>query len=75
LGAGAALTSDYDKTVIDVINAAMSRFDVKHRLAILTGIMVLICKEHDVAPQALHGFIDARINEFEETFEETFNGG
>jgi hypothetical protein len=71
MGEGTALTSDYEKTVIDVITASLSRLDVKHRLAVLTGIMVMICKDHDVTPQALHRFIDARIGEYEDTF----NGG
>ena len=69
MGEGAALTSDYEKTVIDVITTSLSRMDRGQKFAILTGVLVMLCEENGIAPQILHELLDARFAEYRGTFD------
>jgi hypothetical protein len=69
MDAGIALSTEHERTVIDVIDAAMARIDPRMSVSILSGMLVLLCKKYEITPDELHNFIDERFGEHAETFD------
>jgi hypothetical protein len=54
------------RTIIDVISAALARQSPLQAITLLSGLMVHITREHGVNVSEVHGFIDARFEEYAE---------